>query len=177
MQPSLHRGSHLQMEDDGQKLLERQSLLQETAKRHQHEELSWVGEHCSGAYSHIGWGCPHSPKELWFLRPRIIPSRQSEWGRPLEMPSLLHLECLSQPPPPNRQMGVSKKQSPWGALLQVSYICKICKNNSNLGAYLNLFWARQNLFVCKTRGWSHAHWDNWVLYHWFQLKEAHTLTL
>lgn len=92
MQPSLCRGSHLQMEDVGEKLLERQCLLQETAKRHQHEQLSSGGEHWSGVYSHPGWGCPHSPKELWSLRPRIIPAFQQEWDRPWEMPPLLHLD-------------------------------------------------------------------------------------
>lgn len=92
MQPSLYRGSHLQMKDVGEKLLERQCLLQETAKRHQHEQLSSGGEHWSGIYSHPGWGCPHSPKELWLLRPRIIPVFQVEWDEPLEMPPLLHLD-------------------------------------------------------------------------------------
>lgn len=33
--------------------------------------------------------------------------------------------------------GIPKKYCPWGALLQGSYICKICKSTSYLGAYWN----------------------------------------
>lgn len=77
---------------------------------------------------------------------------QSEWDTWLGLPSLLYLECPSQFPPPNRQIG-SQNYSPWHVLLVVSYMFKFCKKKKKkLGAYLIFSELDRNCSLAKPRG-------------------------